>query len=202
MRPLFLLLLGAASAFAQPFTFGVKAGVPLTDFYSTVHSENFGFNSNTKRYVVGPTVELRLPFGLGIEFDALYRRASYSGAGVINGLPAAVSATGNAWEFPLLAKYRFPVPVARPFIDAGIAWDRLGGVRQSVLRAVNLSEARDISDRTTKGFVMGAGIDIHLGIHISPEIRYTRWGSTHFVDPVSLVRGSRNQAEFLLGITF
>jgi hypothetical protein len=90
-------------------------------------------------------------------------------------------------------------------VDAGIAWDRLGGLRQSLLQAVNrvdMSESSDISDRTTKGFVMGAGVDIHAVVHIQPEIRYTRWGSSRFVDPVSLVRGSKNQAEFLLGLTF
>jgi hypothetical protein len=45
MKPLFLILLGAAAAIAQPVTFGVKVGVPLTDFFSTVESKNFGFNS-------------------------------------------------------------------------------------------------------------------------------------------------------------
>jgi opacity protein-like surface antigen len=183
---------------AQPFKLGVKAGVPLTDFYSTVQSQNFGFNSNTKRYIVGPTVELRLPFGLGVEFDALYRRASYSGAAG----STLVNTTANSWEFPLLAKYRFPTPVVRPFVDAGIAWDKLGGVTQSVLSATGLTN-KPVDSTTTKGFVMGAGIEIPaLIVRISPEIRYTRWGSSKFTDPLSLVRGSRNQAEFLLGITF
>jgi hypothetical protein len=46
-------------------------------------------------------------------------------------------------------------------------------------------------------------VDIHLLIvHIQPEIRYTHWGSAAFVDPLSLVQGSQNQAEFLLGVTF
>jgi hypothetical protein len=80
MKPLLLLCLVAVSSFGQAFRVGIKGGVPLTNFYSTVSSSNFGFNSNTKRYVVGPSVELHLPFGLGVEFDALYRRVSYSGA--------------------------------------------------------------------------------------------------------------------------
>src|SRR5712692_8864542 len=102
MRPLFLLLLGAAAAVAQPFSFGVKAGVPLTDFLSTVQSPNFGYNSNTKRYIVGPTVELRLPFGLGIELDALYRRMDYTSTSNFIDAFTSGSTTGNAWEFPLL----------------------------------------------------------------------------------------------------
>ena len=79
MKPLFLILLGAASAIAQPVSFGVKVGVPLTDFFSTVESKNFGFNSNTKRYIAGADLEVRLPFGLGIELDALYHPVSYGG---------------------------------------------------------------------------------------------------------------------------
>jgi opacity protein-like surface antigen len=198
MKPLLLLCLMAVSGFAQHFRVGIKGGVPLTDFYSTVSSSNFGFNSNTKRYVVGPSAEIQLPFGLGVEFDALYRRVSYSGAAssvVVNGV-------ANAWEFPLLAKYRFPIPVAHPFVDAGIAWDKLGGVSQSVRTLLGLQN-NNVSGNTTKGFVMGAGLEITAPlVHIVPEIRYTRWGSSKFVDPLNLVRNNRNQAEFLLGITF
>jgi opacity protein-like surface antigen len=202
MKPLLLLCLLAVSGFAQHFRVGIKGGVPLTDFYSTVSSSNFGFNSNTKRYVVGPSVELQLPFGLGVEFDALYRRVNYGGSALATGTSTIVNATANAWEFPLLAKYRFAMPVAQPFVDAGIAWDRLGGLSQSVRNALGL-RTNDVSGSTTKGFVMGAGLEIKAPrVHIVPEVRYTRWGSSKFVDPLSLVRNNRNQAEVLLGITF
>ena len=136
MRPLFLLLFGAAAAFAQPFSFGVKAGVPLTDFFSTVQSANFGFNSTTNRYIVGPTVELRLPFGLGVEFDVLYRHLNYAGSSFGVDVLTSSSTTGNAWEFPLLAKYRFPSKVVRPYVDAGVAWDTLSGLTQSITTTV------------------------------------------------------------------
>ncbi len=197
MKPLFLLLLGAAAAIAQPVTFGVRGGVPLTDFWSGVSNQNFSFATNPKRYVVGPTVELRLPFGLGAEFDALYRSTEFRGT------VGPVTATGSAnmWEFPLLAKYRFPTKVVRPFVDAGVSFSTLTGVKQSVLNFVG-SQTGSSGTKTGKGFVMGAGLDIHLVLHFSPEIRYTRWGSSQFVDPYNLVRGSQNQAEFLLGITF
>ena len=38
----------------------------------------------------------------------------------------------SQWEFPLLAKYRLPTR-ARPFVDAGFAWDTLEGFGQSVI---------------------------------------------------------------------
>ncbi len=203
MKPLFLFLFAAASAFAvSPLTLGVKAGVPLTDFTDRIQSSNFGFNSGTKRYVAGPTVELKLPAGLAIEFDALYRRLNYVSVGTVNGVPVAITATGGALEFPLLAKFRFPTPGVKPFVDAGVAWDHISGLTQSVRSALNLTNSPTTSN-TTKGFVMGAGLDIHaVVLHISPEVRYTRWGSGKFVDPVSMVQGNKSQAEFLLGITF
>ena len=144
--------------------------------------------------------ELRLPFGLGIELDALYRRLNYTGVGFTPSTTATVS--GNGLEFPLLAKYRFPAKVVRPFVDAGFAFNTLSGLKQSVLTTTGLSNA-PVATKTGKGFVMGAGLDIHLlVVHFSPEIRYTHWGSTQFVDPLSLVNGNQNQAEFLVGITF
>jgi hypothetical protein len=41
-----------------------------------------------------------------------------------------------------------------------------------------------------------------LVIHITPEVRFTRWGAKHFIDPIGLLNSKQNQAEFLLGITF
>ena len=74
MKPLFLLLLSSAAAFSQPFGFGIKGGVPMTDFLSaTSRPAGLSYIANTNRYVVGPMAELRLPFGFGIEVDALYR---------------------------------------------------------------------------------------------------------------------------------
>ncbi|MBZ5582896.1 MAG: porin family protein [Acidobacteriia bacterium] len=197
MRTLCLLLFGAASALAQPVTFGVRAGVPLTDFFTGVQNQNFTFATNPRKYVIGPSIELRLPFGLGVELDALHRSVEYAGS-----VGATVAnASASSWEFPLLAKYRFPTKVVRPFVDAGFAFDTLTGLKQSVATATGLSNSTSGS-QNTKGFVLGAGLDIHLLLHFSPEIRYTHWGSSHFVDPVNMVRGSQNQAEFLLGVTF
>jgi hypothetical protein len=199
--------------------------MPLTDFISTVQTQGIlgqlgGFYSNTRPYILGPTVELRLPAGLGIELDALYRRTNYSGTGVatnaLNAITTTISSTSaNAWEFPLLLKYRFKVPVVNPYVDAGFAWDTLSGlkqsVRQTIVSASNLINGTSLGSSTpaalhkkgTSGFVMGAGLDIHaVLIHLSPEVRYTHWGSPHFQDPAGLVKSNQSQAEFLLGITF
>ena len=215
MRPLFLFLLGAASAFSQPFSFGLKGGLPMDDFLSTAESGHFNYSSNTNRYIIGPTAELRLPFGIGIEADILYRHFSYTSSGFVSGTSGVfqtTKTTSNAWEFPLLLKYRLPLPlkIIHPYVDGGVAWDTLSGVTQAITKTVNnvtsnssTSNPVELGDSTTRGFVLGAGISVKaLLIRISPEVRYTRWGAKHFFDPNGGLSSNQNQAEFLLGITF
>ena len=208
MRPLFLFLLAAIPALSQPLTVGVKAGVPLTDFIQTVQNVS---TSVPNRYILGATVELRLPLGFGIEGDALYRRLHYQ-ATLSNPLSGVTTdrTTANSWEFPLLVKYRFPTRIVRPYVDAGVAWDTLSGLTDTVTQTIaptptstrTTSTPAALQNTTTTGFVMGAGLDVHaLVIHLSPEIRYTRWTSPHF-NLNGVLNSNQNQAEFLLGITF
>lgn len=199
MKPLILVLLIAASAMAQPVSFGAKVGLPLTSFFSDVNSGNFSFSSNSHQYIAGADLEVHLPLGLGIEFDALYHPLAYGGSS--NG--STESVTGHSFEFPLLVKYKFPSKVVRPFVDAGVAFSTLSSLKDSVTNTVGITTNASPSTKTPVGFVMGGGVDIHLLIlHISPEIRYTHWGSPAFEDPLALVQGSQNQAEFLVGIVF
>jgi opacity protein-like surface antigen len=201
MKSWCVFLLGAASAFAQPFGFGVKAGVPLTDFIDAAKGNNLTYVQDTHRYIIGLQGEIRLPFGLGVEVDALYRHVSYSGT--VSGTSFDTSA--NAWEFPILGKYRFKAKVVRPFVDAGVAFDTLQGLKQSVVSGNPLTydPSSEVRHKTTKGFVAGVGVEIHVPlIHLQPEIRYTRWGEKHFGSLNGLLDSKQNQAEFLLGITF
>jgi Outer membrane protein beta-barrel domain len=213
MKPLCLLLLSTAAAFSQPFSAGVKLGMPLTDFVDVVRAQNINASTTTNRYIVGVTGEARLPFGLGVEVDILYRHFRYSasgGLGSIAGNLTSIDTTSGAWEFPILAKYRFKGKIVHPFVDAGVAWDKLSGLTQTVQNVVNsvtkstsTSNPAELSNSTSRGFVLGAGVDVKaLVIHITPEVRLTRWGAKHFIDPTGLVNSKQNQAEFLLGITF
>jgi opacity protein-like surface antigen len=213
MRPVLLFLLASMSVLAQPFSAGIKAGIPLTDFLNATENGLFQYNAPTQRYIVGGVAEVRLPLGFGVEFDALYRRLGFSGSGY-GGLPTfgTVSATGSNWEFPLLLKYRFHFPVVRPYVDAGVAWDTIAGLHEtfSEVRVTGISgppsPGAEAQKNTTMGFAMGAGVDIHaIVLHISPEIRYTRWNSAQIgstLDSTTLLRSNLNQAEFLVGFTF
>jgi opacity protein-like surface antigen len=201
VRSFLLFFLGVSTAFCQPFSFGVRLGVPLTDFFNTVGSSNYTFNATTDRYIVGPTAELHLPFGFGVEVDALYRHMSYTGSGLVGSITSSSVNSGD-WEFPVLVKYRVPMKIVRPYVDGGVAWDKLFGLTQSVKESIANQSPTVVNQNTTAGFVLGGGVDIHVKIHIMPELRYTRWGSAQFSDPTGLLHSTQNQAEFLLGITF
>ena len=56
--------------------------------------------------------------------------------------------------------------------------------------------------KSTAGVVVGGGIDIHaFVIHVTPEIRFTRWAQQYFSLDDDLHSG-QNQVEFLAGVTF
>jgi hypothetical protein len=188
----FLLpLLLTASALAQPFSGGIKVGLPLTDFVNTVQGVT---STSTNRYLVGPTVELHLGWGFGLEVDALYRHFDYTNiVGSTIGALGSVTSAGD-WEFPLLVKYRFPSKVVRPYVDGGVAFDRLSGLTSTVTGSPEKG--------TTMGAVLGVGIDVHILIlHLLPELRYTRWTSQHF-NIANVLSSNQNQAEVMVGITF
>ena len=213
MRPLCLLFFSAAAAFSQPFSFGIKGGIPMTDFVDAVRAQNINASTTTNRYIVGVTGEARLPFGLGVEMDVLYRHFSYNSSSGISNLTSNlvnIDTTSGAWEFPILAKYRFKGKIIHPFVDGGVAWNTLSGLTQTVTSVVasvtktsNTSNPPELANSTTRGFVLGGGIDVKaLVIHITPELRFTRWGAKQFIDPTGIINGRQNQAEFLVGFTF
>ncbi len=204
MRLWLLFLCGATTVFAQPFSVGIKAGVPLTDFVKESSDGTFNYTSSTQRYIIGGTAELRLPLGFAVEFDALYRHLQYNASANLANVPTtslSSTVTASDWEFPLLLKYRFPFPVVRPYMVGGVAWNTLAGLKQTIAEGAPNPFA--VKNDGSTGFVLGGGIDIHaVFLHISPELRYTRW----FGAPITAVNGvlqsGQNQAEFLVGFTF
>jgi len=105
----------------------------------------------------------------------------------------------------------------RPFLAAGISWEFLNAGYGQSIPPPPPGAILNGDQSLYGGFVAGAGIDVHvLFLHLSPEIRFTRWGGHDFLEstgvcpPVGLCTGSsapelpvnQNQAEFLLGITF
>jgi hypothetical protein len=193
--------------------------VPLTDIgntpgiisdFSIYPLQYVYYFSRTHPYVIGATVEFRLPRALAIEVDALYRHLNYTYGCYNCELPGIVIeqfTPAGVWEFPTMLKYRFPTRTVRPFLTTGFSWEFLNA---GAGHSVGIPPP-NITPGLYAGFVAGAGIDFRVPfLHLSPEIRYTRWSGDDLLTaggcstPVvcTALPVNRAQAEFLLGITF
>jgi hypothetical protein len=195
----------AACAAAQPIGFGLKLGAPLTDAVNLAAGSGTLANTAT-RFTIGPMVELRLPFGVGIEGDFLYRRVS----GTYNSDSFSAEAHGNQWDVPVLLKYRFPFPIVKPYLEAGPSFRWFTNADHGYTCVTNLCTAiipPQLSTNTSgAGLTFGGGVEVKLlFIRIAPELRYTRWASEAFSlqsGGTTFIHASQNQAEFLVGISF
>jgi hypothetical protein len=189
-----VLLLAGSVALAQHFSVGIVGGVPLTDGLSDVSQAETGLVTRTfsdsKLYIVGAMVEVRLPLGIAIEADGLYRPInSAMDVQVIPGPVYHYSENVATWEFPILGKYRFTfLPVLKPFVEAGPSFRTTGS---------------GLSWVSGKGVTAGVGVEIKvLKLRISPEIRYTRWGADAVPRAYLAPPSKQDQAEFLVGFSF
>jgi hypothetical protein len=171
-----------SAASAQNIGYGVRGGVPLTDFIQADSKTGAITNVVTGKgnVLIGPMFEVRLPFGLGIEANALYRRWNATG----------VTSTGSAstWEFPLYGKVRLPGLIARPYAGGGMNFQRLGDLAKFIQGGATESSRR--------GFLGAGGVEVKVPfVRISPEVRFTRWNAS---GPIR----STNQVDFLVGLSF
>jgi hypothetical protein len=180
---------------------GVMFGTSLTDDIAA-RSQNFanvdgpGFVSSSiipgsRRLMVGPTVEFRLPRRLSVEVDALYRRVTSKTTIVYRDPTGAIIVPDNQgdyaavlWEFPVLVKQRFAWRRMAPFVGIGPSFRR----------------PQSYSFSSPFGAVAGAGIEIPWGpMRISPTARYTRWAAGRVAGFEEM---RLNQSEVLVGVTF
>jgi hypothetical protein len=165
------------------FGFGVKGGVPFTDVLKATGVVN-GSNAVLTRsndYLIGPVAELRLPFGFAFEVDGIYRRSEYRLTS--NNVTTAISA--NAWEIPYLAKFRFPIPLLKPFISAGGAYRTFTDLPANVTPTHN-------------AVVLSGGLELRISrVRLSGEARWLHWNST---STGIAVRPAQNQGEVLFGL--
>ena len=175
-------------------SFGVKGGVPLSDAFSdhtttSVDLITHSF-SNSKNYVAGLMLELKLPFGFSAEADALYRPLNLTVDNrVVPSFTSHLSEDVHSAEFPIVGKYHFlHAPLVSPYIEAG-----------PIFRTVGASG----SYLSNHGFTFGGGVDIKLLLlRVSPEIRYSRWAGDQPVTSFQAAPSNLNQAEFLVGLSF
>lgn len=143
-RPLALLLAASSLLPAQNIGVGFKGGVPLKDAYRFTRQGGVSLLRDGD-FVAGPLFEIRLPAGVGIELNALYRQ----GAG------------SRTWELPLLLKYRFPGVLVRPVVGVGYSFQRL-------------SDLPGLTNRQGMAASGGVEFKLPR-LRLTPELRYTRF---------------------------
>jgi hypothetical protein len=142
-----------------------------------------------KGWIAGGMVEVRLPLHLSVKVDGLYHELEFTQAYIEpNQIHNSVSPTPVVtWEFPVLAKYRFSLPMVKPFVEAGPSFRSSGNLNGSL--------------PSNHGFTAGVGVEAHpWKLRIAPQVRYLRWARDH----VTVLSPStvQDQAEFLVGISF
>ena len=183
MKQLALLLFWTAVP-AYAIDLGLRGGLPFGDAFESARTANFELKGRN-RFVLGPTLELRLPAGLGVNLDVLYRR--YQFETIVNGQTTTQGA--GQWEIPVMLRYHFPGIVARPFIAGGPVWSTITGLT---------------STRNTTGLAIGAGLDISVPFgHLTPELRYSRRFQDTIVTPATApLKSLSNQIDLMVGFTF
>lgn len=208
---LLLTVAFAARAPAQTFSAGLKAGVRVTDDIN-------GFSltrAESKRYIVGPTVQLDLPLHLAVEVDALYRTFGYLSYLGSYGGSSIIGERSNSWEFPVIGKYRIPAGPFHPFAGAGFNTRRVSGATVSsgsylsglgpMVPFFNSRRAKNYS--VTHGLVVSVGVDWNIPhLRISPEVRYQRWNKP-FLDEFGGdgsydLHSNQNEVFLMIGISW
>jgi hypothetical protein len=193
---------------AQWLAVGVKGGLPVTQT-SDEGREAGRYGGQTqfqlKRYTLGPTVEIGLPWHFQFEVDALYKHARqdrFAGPAPSGSLTQQ-GARMSIWEIPLLLKYPLKRGSWHPFVVAGATLRHVGdqsvdliiiptfpgypGIRQNLTYS---------GDSLRYGISLGGGLSRKLGpLRIEPELRYTHWTAHRWM-------ATTEQLEILIGITF
>ena len=221
----FVALAVSPTASAQIVRFGIRAGLPLVEATTTTQAGCGSIapcvsSTAHRRFMLGPTVEVRLSKSLSISADALYSRYAHDRVEQFD-TPfydsiSAEQIVANRWEFPAALKFRFRLRRLKPYSAVGVSVGHMSEGRKSTgLCYFNFSDPylaqRNNGCRydqsaafppwykhTVAGIVIGGGFEYSFGVlRISPEFRYTGW--------VTARPGANSdewpQAQFLLAIT-
>ena len=206
-RLIVFLILPVADA--QLFYVGIKGGTPFSSSGSSIMvggRTGFGLSTlNVRRYSVGPTFEVAIPFGFRLEADSLYRRLDTTEHRFFSPAFGAITRfAANSWDFPLLLKYQWGHHRLRPFAAAGGAFRLIPSFQASMESFAagfqpphSLVRYRLEHSLIQGGMAFGGGMRIISAgpIKVTPEIRYIRWTSLRFLP-------TKNQVEFLVGVGF
>jgi len=121
-----------------------------------LETEQSRFFSTHKEYIVGAMVEFGLPWRMALEMDGLYRPMNFTSAVVLPNDPlnSASPNTIVTWEFPVLAKYKFPMHKAKLLIEAGPSFRSSGNLNGTA--------------PSSYGGTFGLGVEAHVEIEDRP----------------------------------
>lgn len=197
------LLLAPSLGQAQSVSFGLSAGTPLNHLLTADNSQV----ATTGWYTFGPALRVRLPHRFGFDVDFLYKRLDF---GIV---PNPARAAVHRMELPLLFRYAFSGLPVRPWVHAGMSFNRVIAVNGAdvcargafgeELYCTGGKPAAELRHRHTHGPVVGAGLDFGWRkIRLAPELRVTRWVDRNFGTRDSSLRSNLTQVELLLGFQF
>jgi hypothetical protein len=224
---IFALLVRASPSVAQQFAAGIKVGGQTTGALA-FDPEEVPFSPSFDHVALGPQLEVPLPHGLGLEFDALHKHYAYGSDLFVMDLMRGTHLAGNfdthisLWEFPLMLKWRpgrhrLFSPLS-PFVAGGLAQRHTDVIQHTTLfnptvppqppfAAVPVSGPPEpLVNTWTRGPVVGGGLEYSIKhLRIAPEIRYTHWTQSGFGSPRFGGGGfdfqtNPNQLELLLGL--
>ena len=81
LSPAFLFLICPLPVFSQGVHVGVKAGIPMTQYFETGAAGGLHggatYSAATRRYTIGISGEWQFTHSFGFEADAMYHRMGY-----------------------------------------------------------------------------------------------------------------------------
>jgi hypothetical protein len=157
-------------------------------------------------------IEIGLPHGFAIEFDAVYHRQGFFYTYAHDTQFSVTRERDNSWEFPLLLKYKLRWSGLNPFVEAGVAPRTISGryveASETALTPPTLSPSGPsfpASYSPSVGFVAGGGLQFDVGhLRLAPQVRYTRWATAPvggvYYSLYSTYSSNQNQFDLLVGI--
>jgi hypothetical protein len=211
----FLLLLLPIAAYAERPSIGMKVGVTVS---GVCESQSLGAqgsaNACADRHLVGPAVQFDITHSLFLDVAALYTRLQLQGGARSTVGPSfSTQRTGNAWEFPILPKYRLLQRSIAPVVGAGPSFRRLAMQGENTTIPLSPSPGQPVTAVATIadtrwgiGLCLAAGVEFRTRVvRFSPEIRYSRWSSQspcRECGPYTLPLARESSTVLLLGISF
>jgi hypothetical protein len=221
-----LVLVDARDSFAQPVSFGIKAGVPLTGLLpSGIGPVPFYYGSplqaqTQQQYAIGPVMEIRLPRQFGLEIGVTYKRikqefpvVTLTGFTIICPDPPDcenggtqrtfqsqnVSKSARSLDVPVALRYHFSLFSIRPYVEGGYSYNHISRILTPDFPVYNPYNPRvpQIIEDPSLTTLNRIGILFGSGVEFKLPLIDVAPGIRY----VHYDKGRPNTADFLVGVT-